>query len=224
MPTYTGHVVAVVTAHLPSERAFRRHCAQWVGAGCRLRIERWELDQVGVIPDVPPGKLLLHVCTIGNPDHGHYAPVSEPEWHVVATIAEARDKCEAYLKRHAGAIGGGNWGPHSGMVTDNQGAEVAKFSYNLRCFAPSGAELPCPESTPPDTVTKPVKYIVLGPDGVPIRAKPFASRADAERGVAEFVARFRVQGYYAGVGYRLELDEIAARCTVQECSGRRGQG
>jgi hypothetical protein len=63
-------------------------------------------------------------------------------------------------------------------------------------------------------------FTVLGPDGVPIREKPFLNRAAAERGVAEFIKRFEVQGYYAGVGYRLELDEIAARCTVRECMGR----
>jgi hypothetical protein len=224
MPTYTATLVLDVSAHLPSEREFRRHCARWLGMAGKLRIERWELDQISVIPHVPPGKLLLHLCTIGNPNHGQYAPISEPEWHVVASLPQARERCHAYQRRYADVIGGGNWGPHSGMVTDSQGAEVAKFSYNLRSFAPSGAELPCPEAPPVDTVTKPMKYVVLGPDGVPIREKPFAGRADAELGVAEFVARFRAQGYYAGAGYRLRLDEIAARCTVQECSGRRGQG
>ncbi len=69
-----------------------------------------------------------------------------------------------------------------------------------------------------------MKYIVLSPDGLPIREKPFKDKVDAERGVAEFVKRFQVQGYYAGAGFKLELDQIAARCTVQECSGGRRQG
>ena len=30
--------------------------------------------------------------------------------------------------------------------------------------------------------------------------------------------------HLVAVGYRLELDGIAARCTVQECSGDRKQG
>ena len=60
-------------------------------------------------------------------------------------------------------------------------------------------------------------FTVLGPDGVPIREKQFPSREAAERGIADFVARFRVQGYYAGVGYRLKLEEIARRCTITEC-------
>ncbi len=61
-----------------------------------------------------------------------------------------------------------------------------------------------------------MKFIVCGPDGIPIREKPFTSSEAAERGIVEFVNRFRPQGYYAGVGYRLKLDEIADRCTIEE--------
>ncbi len=64
---------------------------------------------------------------------------------------------------------------------------------------------------------KPPAFTVMGPDGVPIREKPFTSREAAERGITEFVGRFRVQGYYAGVGYRLAIEEIAGRCTITEC-------
>lgn len=60
-----------------------------------------------------------------------------------------------------------------------------------------------------------MKYIVWGPDQIPIREKPFKSQATAERGIADFVKRFAVQGYYAGVGYHLPLDEIAARCRIE---------
>lgn len=223
MPTYTAKLVLDVTAHLPSEREFRRHCARWVESS-GMKIGRRELDQLGVVPDAPAGKLLLHLCTAGNPDFGQYAPVTEPEWHVVATLAEAREKCCQYFEKYAGLIGGGNWSLESGQVTDSKGALVAKFSYNRRCWSPSGEELTCLDAVTPTSAAKPMKYIVLSPDGVPIREKPFASKVDAERGVAEFVARFKAQGYYAGVGYRLELDEIAARCTVQECGGDRKQG
>jgi hypothetical protein len=59
-----------------------------------------------------------------------------------------------------------------------------------------------------------MKFIVWGPDGIPICDRPFATRAAAESGIEEFVSRFRQQGYYAGVGYRLELEEIAGRCTI----------
>ncbi len=218
MPTYSATMVLVVTAHLPSEREFRRHCARWVRRG-GVNVKRWELDQVAVVPDVQAGKLLLHLCTVGNPDFGQYAPVTEPEWHVVASLAEARDKCCQYFEKYAGRIGSGNWSPTSGLVTDSKGALVARFSYNQRCWSPAGEELTCLDVGTPTSSAEPVKYVVLGPDGVPIREKPFASKVDAERGVAEFVNRFRLQGYYAGAGYRLELDEIVARCRVEELDG-----
>ena len=49
---------------------------------------------------------------------------------------------------------------------------------------------------------------------------PFLNdRAAAERGVTEFVNRFRVQGYSVGVDGRLAVEEIAGRCTI-ECSAR----
>ena len=64
---------------------------------------------------------------------------------------------------------------------------------------------------------KPPMFTVMGPDGIPIREKPFTSREAAERGIIEFVARFRVQGYYAGVDGRLAVSEIAGCCTI-ECS------
>jgi hypothetical protein len=65
-----------------------------------------------------------------------------------------------------------------------------------------------------------MKYVVLGPDGIPISGKHFATRADAERGVGEFIKRFQSQGYYAGVGYRLSLHQIAARCTVEAVASK----
>lgn len=72
--------------------------------------------------------------------------------------------------------------------------------------------------TPKRSATKSArKFVVLGPDGIPVRGKPFATREAAERALADFVARFRLQGYYAGAGFRLKLDEIATRCSVREC-------
>ena len=61
-------------------------------------------------------------------------------------------------------------------------------------------------------------FTVMGPDDIPIRREPFASREAAERGIVEFVARFRRQGYYAGVGYRLAVEEIARHCRVEVTS------
>ncbi len=95
------------------------------------------------------------------------------------------------MEKYSGGIGGGNWGLQSGRVTDSKGAEIAKFSFNLRCFAPSAAELTCTEVLASAAQTART-YIAPSPDGVPIWEKPFASRVAAERGVAEFIKRFRV--------------------------------
>ena len=65
-----------------------------------------------------------------------------------------------------------------------------------------------------------MKYIVLSPDGLPISKRSFATRADAERGVGSFIKRFEAQGYYAGVGYRLPLHQIAARCSVEAIASK----
>lgn len=67
------------------------------------------------------------------------------------------------------------------------------------------AELPCAIERPMFASRKSMKFTVWGPDGIPIQESPFASREAAERGIANFVDRFRSQGYYAGVGYRLKL-------------------
>lgn len=60
-----------------------------------------------------------------------------------------------------------------------------------------------------------MKYIVWGPDEIPIRQKPFPTREAAERGIADFTSRFKIQGYYAGVGFRLPLGDIAAKCRIE---------
>lgn len=175
----------------------------------------------GAIPVVPEGKLLLHLCTEGNPDHGQFAPVTEPEWHVVGSLAEAREKCRAYLDRYEGFIGGGNWGPRRGEVYNEMGNVAGRFSFNLRCSSPTGAELPCTSERPAFASRQSMKFTVWGPDGIPIQEKPFASREADERGIASFVERFRVQGYYAGVGFRLKLEEIASHCTIRESTAER---
>jgi hypothetical protein len=63
-----------------------------------------------------------------------------------------------------------------------------------------------------------MKFIVWGPDDIPIQEEPFASRPDAEHGIQEFMERFLSQGYYAGVGFQLRLEEIAGRCRIEEIS------
>jgi hypothetical protein len=218
MKTFTGSLRLWVKARAKSEPHFNELCAGVVAkTKPAIQVVRWELDEVVAIPKVPKGKLLLHLCTEGNPDHGQFASVTEPEWHVVDSLVEAREKCGGYLERHEGFIGAGNWGPQSGEVLDHRETVVARFAFNLRCCSPSGADLPCTNEAPAVASRKPMKFTVLGPDGIPIREKPFCSREAAERGIMDFVNRFRLQGYYAGVVYRLKLEEIAGRCTIREC-------
>ncbi len=64
-------------------------------------------------------------------------------------------------------------------------------------------------------------YVVLSPDGVPIRARPFATRAAAERAVVAFAARYVAQGYYAGVDGIIPLEELPGRCRIVSQENRR---
>lgn len=61
-----------------------------------------------------------------------------------------------------------------------------------------------------------MKFIVWGPDGIPVTPKPFGSRLDAEKCIDNFVQRFVAQGYYAGVNFQLPLSEIRDRCRIEE--------
>lgn len=58
------------------------------------------------------------------------------------------------------------------------------------------------------------RYLVLSPDDVPSRTRPFGSREAAERAVLEFAARYVVQGYYAAVDGVVALEDIPARCRI----------
>lgn len=78
----------------------------------------------------PPGsRYRVLLSSVGNPDFGQYAPVSEAKAVDAATIADARKACEAYIAENN--LGGGNWA--NGRVIDNRtGKLVGHFSYNLR--------------------------------------------------------------------------------------------
>lgn len=91
-----------------------------------------------------PGPIALgyygvQLCTVPNPDHGETSPPVPPEWVVVETMTEAKTAVRAYIDRH-NEIGGGNWGSDSGRVWDHQGEVVARFSFNLRCWAATSGE------------------------------------------------------------------------------------
>lgn len=60
------------------------------------------------------------------------------------------------------------------------------------------------------------RYIVVGPDEIPIRPTPFESKAAAEKAVTEFAKRFAPQGYYRDAnGERIEVADIPSRCRIE---------
>ncbi len=69
-----------------------------------------------------------------------------------------------------------------------------------------------------------MSFVVISPDGLPIRSKPFATRVAAKKALKEFVARFAIQGYYAASNEDIELDKLAARCQIVPQKYRRSIG
>jgi hypothetical protein len=69
----------------------------------------------------------MRLRSVGNPDFGQYAPVSDPEVVTGSTLVELRAAAQAYIDKWD--LGGGNW--ISPVV--KQGSKiVGHFSYNLR--------------------------------------------------------------------------------------------
>jgi hypothetical protein len=142
MKGYTGKLVIQFTASVRSLRDLNRrlakvaaHADQLIGA------EFWALNPLIALPGpLPLGHYGMQLCTVGNPDKGQHSPPVPAEWVVVETMSEAKAAVRDYLERHAGLIGGGNWGTDSGRVWDHQGEVVARFSFNLRCWSATAGE------------------------------------------------------------------------------------
>lgn len=59
------------------------------------------------------------------------------------------------------------------------------------------------------------KFIVEGPEGIPISRAPFATRTAAQAAIPAFVERFRQQGYYSTVKHEhIPLELIAQCCSI----------
>jgi len=71
----------------------------------------------------------MKLRSVGNPDHGQYAPVSEPEVVTGSSLAEMRKACEAYIEKWD--LGGGNW---TNPVVKQGSKVVGYFSYNGRLW------------------------------------------------------------------------------------------
>lgn len=67
--------------------------------------------------------------SVGNPDFGQYAPVSEPAWVAGDTLKDMRKEAAGYQAKWE--LGGGNWTNQEVLEGDKV---VAHFAYNLRCF------------------------------------------------------------------------------------------
>lgn len=71
----------------------------------------------------------MKLRSVGNPDYGQYAPVSEPKTVEGETLKEMRDALEAYIAEWD--LGGGNFPD----VTVKEGKKtVGYFSYNGRLW------------------------------------------------------------------------------------------
>lgn len=71
----------------------------------------------------------MRLASVGNPDFGQYAPVSEVETIKGRTIEEIREKCREYQSDWD--LGGGNWNPGPLFFGKKR---VGYVSYNLRVW------------------------------------------------------------------------------------------
>ena len=61
-----------------------------------------------------------------------------------------------------------------------------------------------------------VRFVVIGPDEIPIRATPFRSEQEAQKALQDFVLRFSVQGYYRDAnGEAISVEDIPKRCRIE---------
>ena len=75
---------------------------------------------------------MLLVCkSVGNPDHGQYAPLSEPEYFIITNYEQASAAAAAYIEMWD--LGGGNW--NDGSIYNKDGEKVARVSYNSRVWS-----------------------------------------------------------------------------------------
>lgn len=105
-------------------------------------------DEVETIPLDPVtneelerhGGFTMRLSSVGNPDHGQYAPVSNPVTVKGLTLKEMRKKADAYQRKWE--LGGGNW-PNPEVKIGKR--IVGHFSYNLRFWEGDGKPRPVTE-------------------------------------------------------------------------------
>ena len=77
----------------------------------------------------PRGRYWVWLYSVGNPDFGQYAPVSEPELRWAGTLAALRDRFRGYKAEND--LGGGNC---PGMIVGEGRTIIGYFSYNERLW------------------------------------------------------------------------------------------
>ncbi len=85
--------------------------------------------------------------SVGNPDHGQFAPISDPETVHVKTLQGAVAAWEKY--KDFWNLGGGNMPPDCGVIRHAKTMRiVARVSYNGRLWNPDGSAMPADASVP----------------------------------------------------------------------------
>lgn len=97
-------------------------------------LEKYEANQKKArnlkLKGKPKGRYSVRLRSVGNPDFGQYAPLSEPQEVVADTLRELWKQCEAYIDKWS--LGGGNW--TNPRVKEN-GKPIGYFSYNGRLWS-----------------------------------------------------------------------------------------
>jgi len=77
------------------------------------------------MPHPTESAFTIRLYSLGNPDFGQFAPISNPVTLTVASIAEAVVAAENY--REEWNLGGGNWGA---VYVKKGRTKVARIAYN----------------------------------------------------------------------------------------------
>ena len=84
-----------------------------------------------------PARYSLKLHSVGNPDMGQFAPISNPITVHAATLEEVAALAEAY--RDFWNLGSGNWG-YGPFIMEGK-RKVARVSYNGRLWGMDGKEI-----------------------------------------------------------------------------------
>jgi hypothetical protein len=91
-------------------------------------------DRVGPPAEVKYTPIFtIRAATTGNPDHGQYAPISEPHVFEAGSMEELRAMVRGYIQYWS--VGGGNW---TAPPVKKNGKKIGNLSYNMRLYDGKG--------------------------------------------------------------------------------------